>query len=276
MAVVLQRCGAIADVFVKHLALTTLRPVEDARCLISMSRSIQSPDAPKRPLRPFVKFMTEKMSEIRQNNPGANAPKISKIASQLWNDLGTEKKTAYKLLAQEEYLDYKRKYLVFLDGLSEQEKAQLHDDKSAKLAFRKRLRDKKELRDLGKPKRPSNPYIAFVRSSLHERGGVPLNQFMKELADHWHNIPNEKKEIYEKDARVEKEKYKKELEEWEKKMIDIGREDVVRKSSLAKAKRTSISKVAKKSSSSGPIQKTVLVSPASRRKVTKKSHILGE
>ncbi|XP_025103318.1 transcription factor A, mitochondrial-like [Pomacea canaliculata] len=153
-----------------------------------MSRSIQSPDAPKRPPRPFVKFMTEKMSEIRQNNPGASAPKISKIASQLWNELGTEEKT--------------------------------------------------ELRDLGKPKKPPNAYMVFLRSFLPEQGGVPMKLFLKQVADHWHNIPKEGKEIYEKDAREEREKYKKELEEWEKKMIEIGREDLVRKSFLAKAKRT--------------------------------------
>ncbi|XP_025103306.1 transcription factor A, mitochondrial-like isoform X3 [Pomacea canaliculata] len=244
MAVVLQRCGAIADVFVKHLALTTHRPVEDARCLISMSQSIQFPNAPKMPPRPFVMFMNEKLSKIRQNNPGASISKISKIASQLWKEQVPEGKSAYKLLAHEEYQDYKRKYLVFLDGLSEQEKAQLHDDERAKMEFHERLRDKQELRDLGKPKKPPNGYMVFVRSSLHARGGVSVNQFCKHLADHWRNMSKEEKEIYEKDARVEREKYKKELEEWEQKMIEIGREDLVRKSSLAKAKRTFASKVA--------------------------------
>ncbi|XP_025103316.1 transcription factor A, mitochondrial-like isoform X2 [Pomacea canaliculata] len=198
-----------------------------------MSRSIQSPDAPKRPPPPFVKFR----KEIQQKYPDFSFSKINQIASQRWNELGPEGKNAYKLLAEEEYQDYKQKFLVFLDGLSEEEKAQLHDER-LKMARHDRLRDKQELYDLGKPKRPPNGYMAFVRSSLHERGDVPMKQFMKELADCWRNIPKEEKEIYEEDARIEREKYKKELEEWEKKMIEIGREDVVRKSSFVKAKRT--------------------------------------
>ncbi|XP_025083331.1 transcription factor A, mitochondrial-like isoform X2 [Pomacea canaliculata] len=217
------------------------RPFQDARCFISMSQSIQSPDAPKPPPGPFVKFMHEKYSEIQKNNPGANMHKISKIASQLWQELDPEERNAYKLHAQEEYQDYKQKYLVFLDGLSEQEKAQLHNDTRAQRAHRERFKEKQEFRNLGKPKKPPNAFMLFVRSSRLERGDTSMIQFNKRLADYWHNIPKEEKEIYEEDAKVRREQYFKELEEWEKKMIEMRREDVVRRKFLAKFKRTFVS-----------------------------------
>ncbi|PVD37964.1 hypothetical protein C0Q70_00566 [Pomacea canaliculata] len=217
------------------------RPFQDARCFISMSQSIQSPDAPKQPPGAFVKFMLEKYSEIQKNNPGATIFKISKVASQLWRELDPEERNAYNLHAQEEYQDYKQKYLVFLDGLSEQEKAQLHNDKRAKRAHRERLKEKQEFRSLGRPKKPPNAFMLFVRSSRLDQGDASVIQFSKRLADYWHNIPKEEKEIYEEDAKVRREQYFKELEEWEKKMIEMGRKDVVRKKSLAKFERTSVS-----------------------------------
>ncbi|XP_025099445.1 transcription factor A, mitochondrial-like isoform X2 [Pomacea canaliculata] len=218
----------IAGVYAKRLVLTTNGPVQDAQCFINMSQSVQSPDAPKRPLHPFVKFMKEKYSEVQKNKPGARVGEVAKIVSQLWHELGQEDQNARKLQAQEEYQDYKQKYLVFLDGLSEEEKSQLR----AKKAYRKKLKDKQELYSLGRPKKPLNAYFMFMRSQ-HER------LHYKDLANHWYIIPPSEKKIHKEGARVEKEKYDKELAEWEERMIEIGREDVIRTSSRIKFKRAS-------------------------------------
>ncbi|XP_025099420.1 transcription factor A, mitochondrial-like isoform X2 [Pomacea canaliculata] len=222
-------------------------PMQDARCFISMSQSIQSPDAPKRPPGAFGKFVKEKCSEIQKNNPGSNGPEITKIASQLWRELGQEEKSVRKLLAQKEYEDYKQKYLMFLDGLSEQEKKVNLYHKFVKEAPVKK-KEIKVLHGLGKPKMPLTSYALFLKASKPKRGNKSMAQYIKDLANDWHNITKEEKEIYEKDARVRKEKYMKELEEWEEKMKATGFQDFIRESSRNKPQITSVSNVPKKSS----------------------------
>ncbi|XP_025099427.1 transcription factor A, mitochondrial-like isoform X3 [Pomacea canaliculata] len=221
--------------------------MQDARCFISMSQSIQSPDAPKRPPGAFGKFVKEKCSEIQKNNPGSNGPEITKIASQLWRELGQEEKSVRKLLAQKEYEDYKQKYLMFLDGLSEQEKKVNLYHKFVKEAPVKK-KEIKVLHGLGKPKMPLTSYALFLKASKPKRGNKSMAQYIKDLANDWHNITKEEKEIYEKDARVRKEKYMKELEEWEEKMKATGFQDFIRESSRNKPQITSVSNVPKKSS----------------------------
>ncbi|PVD27936.1 hypothetical protein C0Q70_10512 [Pomacea canaliculata] len=204
----------IPSVFPKRLVLPINRPVKDVQHLISMSQSTQSSDAPKKPPKPFVKFLKEKISEIKMNDPGISPSEINKTASRMWRQLGPEGQRTYRLQSREEYVDYKKKNSQYL---GEEQAAQL--DKSAENVSIRKLKRKHEMRILGKPKQPPTAYQMFMRSSWLEQDGSSVAQKSKVLAANWHNMPEEEKKKYEEDARLEKDKYLKELKEWEEQMM---------------------------------------------------------
>lgn len=51
---------------------------------------------------------------------------------------------------------------------------------------------------------------------------------MKHLGNEWKNLPEDKKEMYKQKSREKNEEYKKQLLEWEEKMIRTDNLDVIR------------------------------------------------
>nr|KAG5697887.1 hypothetical protein BaRGS_017144 [Batillaria attramentaria] len=165
----------------------------------------------------------------------------------MWRDLDLEERDRLKLEARERYQAYRMEYLKFLDGLSDQERNQYFQSLKSKRESREIRRHRKELRKFGRPKRPPNAYLLFVRSSRLERGDAPLGQFTKGLVEYWKQMPKEEKEIYEDDAKLEREKYYRDMAEWEDQMRKIGREDLIRKRSQRRPRKKAATKAKKKS-----------------------------
>ncbi|CAI9740203.1 Hypothetical predicted protein [Octopus vulgaris] len=88
--------------------------------------------------------------------------------------------------------------------------------------------EKQSERKHGRPRRPMNSYAIFVQASKVERGNLPFVDFSKQLANTWKNLPKEEKEIYNEEARLEREKYAIQMMNWEKLMLEEGRLDLIR------------------------------------------------
>ncbi|KAL8576725.1 hypothetical protein ACOMHN_025198 [Nucella lapillus] len=240
---------AFTDILYRRLPLTAHsahRIVQPCRPFVSISQHYLSPQPPKRPPGAFLKFMGNRSSEITRLNPEASLGERSKIASQLWHNLDPEERNRLKLAANDEQKAYREKYLIFLDGLSDQERDQYVRDKKTKRISRANRRHKTELRKFGKPKMPPNAFMLFVRSSRLERGNARPTQFIKGLVEYWKQMPQEEKEIYQDDARQERAKYQEDMAEWEERMREIGREDLIRKKSQKRTKKVTSTKVKKR------------------------------
>ncbi|XP_076456825.1 transcription factor A, mitochondrial-like [Babylonia areolata] len=249
MAVKAACARALSSLICRRLPLPVFSAhasVQQWRSLVHTSQYYLSPQPPKKPPGAFVKFMTNKSAEITRLNPGATIGERSKIASQMWNSLNPEERNRLKLLAREDLKSYRENYLIFLDRLSDQERDQFMRDKKTKRMSRAHRRHKMELRKFGKPKMPANPFMLFVRSSRLERGNTPPTQFMKGLVEYWKDMPQEEKEIYQEDSRQERARYQQEMLEWEERMREIGREDLIRKKSQKRTKKVVSTKAKKK------------------------------
>ncbi|KAK7112673.1 transcription factor A, mitochondrial-like [Littorina saxatilis] len=240
---------AFIDIFhsrVPPVASSVHPNLHHRRCLVSISQRFLSLEPPKKPAGAFCKFMEMKTSVINSKKPGASIGEKAKICSVMWRELDPEEKNKLKLDANEQMQAYREKYMMFLDGLNDQEREQFFLQKKNKKQAKIERRHKMELRKFGKPKRPPNAFMLFIRSSRLERGNAHPTTFVKGLVEYWKLMPQEEKEIYQDDAKVESEKYQQEMKEWEQKMREIGREDLIRKKSQTRPKKVRSTKVKKK------------------------------
>ncbi|CAM4707272.1 unnamed protein product [Leuciscus chuanchicus] len=88
---------------------------------------------------------------------------------------------------------------------------------------------KQELNSLGKPKRPRSAFNIFMAEHFEEAKGTTMQTKLKSLRDDWMRFNITQKQMYTQLAEDDKVRYKNEIKSWEDHMIEIGREDLVRR-----------------------------------------------
>lgn len=96
-------------------------------------------------------------------------------------------------------------------------------------SIRKKLLLFKELEELGKPRKPQNGYVLFVKEMSMKSSG-PFH--LKDTAQQWRNMSNTEKNVYIEKAKILNENYKRQLSLWEDKMRVAGRTDLLRRNTL--------------------------------------------
>ncbi len=84
----------------------------------------------------------------------------------------------------------------------------------------------KELLETGKPKRALNAWSEFI--SDQDRGDAGLIDFITGCKYKWSALTVQEKQYYEKRAKERSEQYQLDMSEWESKMLQAGRSDIVR------------------------------------------------
>ncbi|XP_077863396.1 transcription factor A, mitochondrial-like [Saccoglossus kowalevskii] len=201
---------------------TTLRYVEPvhiqaARCL---SQNEELPRKPKRPTTPFVVF-AEKMFN---SSPERNYSKILKDASKEWANMSDEDKTQYYDTYKERFAKYKEEMKTY-QPTEEETEAQ-----RKKKAREQRRLTLKKLAKLGKPKLPGSSYSMYVREKMKSADSKGRQkEVMIEASTDWKFLTEEEKQPYKDIFLQEKKRYMNEMEVWEKKMIKLGNNDLVRR-----------------------------------------------
>ncbi|XP_055048773.2 high mobility group protein 20A isoform X2 [Misgurnus anguillicaudatus] len=94
------------------------------------------------------------------------------------------------------------------------------DDKSRRSSWTKGRRRKKPLKDSNAPKAPLTGYVRFMnerREQLRaERPDMPFPEITRMLGNEWSKLPAEEKQRYLDEADRDKERYMKELEQYQK------------------------------------------------------------
>ncbi|NXI99678.1 TFAM factor, partial [Psophia crepitans] len=102
----------------------------------------------------------------------------------------------------------------------------------------------KELTVLGKPKRPRSGFNIFVSENFLESEGISPVGKLKHLFDTWQKMSDSQKQPYLQLAEDDKVRYENEMKSWEAKMVELGREDLIR--SKRPGPKTNTAKTAKK------------------------------
>ncbi|XP_009868078.1 PREDICTED: transcription factor A, mitochondrial, partial [Apaloderma vittatum] len=198
---------------------------------------------PKKPLTAYFRFVKENHSAFRQKNPEMNNRELVKKISDTWKELPTSQKQVYEEARKTEWQRYVKQMAAFKAQLTPAQAAALKEERRIRLAKRRSVRAKRELNMLGKPKRPRTGFNIFVSENFKESEGISPMAKMKQLYDTWQKLSSSQKQPYLQLAEDDKVRYGNEIKSWEAKMIELGREDLIRsKKRMPKTKKADTAK----------------------------------
>ncbi|XP_066410683.1 transcription factor A, mitochondrial [Molothrus aeneus] len=223
------------------------------RCL---SRGTSSNQRPKRPLTAYFRFVMDNRSAFREKNPEASNTELIKKLAGAWKELPASQKQVYEEARKTDWKRYGEQLAAYKAQLTPAQAAALKEERRKQLARRRSIRAKRELNLLGKPKRARSGFNIFLSENFQESEGNSPVAKLKKLFDTWQKMSASQKQPYFQLAQDDKVRYENEMKAWEAKMIELGREDLVRskrqrlkKKPAEAAKQTPAAKA--KASSSG-------------------------
>ncbi|NXN22214.1 TFAM factor, partial [Nycticryphes semicollaris] len=191
-------------------------------------RGISSEERPKRPLTAYFRFLKENRPTFRQNNPEMSNMELVKKLAGAWKELPASQKQVYEDARKTDWQKYSEQLAAYKAQLSPAQAVALKEERRKRLAKRRLFRAKREMTVLGKPKRPRSGFNIFVSENFQESEGVSPVAKLKQLFDVWRKLSPSQKQPYLQLAEDDKVRYENEMKSWEAKMVELGREDLIR------------------------------------------------
>ncbi|NXV82728.1 TFAM factor, partial [Atlantisia rogersi] len=163
----------------------------------------------------------------------------------------------YEEARKTDWQNYKEQLAAYKAQLTPAQAVALREERKKKMARRRFLKARRELTVLGKPKRPRNGFNIFVSEKFQESEGITAMAKMKKLYDIWQRLSSLQKQPYLQLAEDDRVRYKNEMKVWEAKMVELGREDLVR-SKKQRSKTSETVKTAEKLKASSHEKKKTL------------------
>ncbi|XP_050546342.1 transcription factor A, mitochondrial [Daktulosphaira vitifoliae] len=185
------------------------------------------PLKPKKPNPPFFKFLQEKRINMMSND-NMKLKDVAQEASKLWKDVDVDSKNEMNEIYRKELEQYKQDIESYKKNLTKEQKDEIMRAQYDEIESKMKRKMKKELKELGKPRKPLTAYLLYLVERNEERGNLSIQDFMKKVGKEWREMNNDSKQKYVTAASVENEKYLTAINQWEKSMINIGRSDLVR------------------------------------------------
>ncbi|XP_044034268.1 transcription factor A, mitochondrial [Siniperca chuatsi] len=245
--------------------------VNPVKCLTS-----QASGPPKRPLNGYMRYVLQQQPIMTGQNPEIKSVDIIRKIAQQWRTMSPEQKQPFEeasLRAREQFKVDLQRYQAQLTPAQVQQQAL---EKRQRLAKRKAIRKKRELTNLGKPKRPRSPFNIFMSEHFEDARGTTTQAKMKSLLEDWRNLFNHQKQVYTQLAEDDKIRYKNEMKSWEDHMMEIGREDLIREQTMSsKKKPTATTPATKKGTKRAKAVKKATATGKSKttKKMTKSSSV---
>ncbi|XP_045101804.1 transcription factor A, mitochondrial-like [Portunus trituberculatus] len=200
----------------------------------SVAQQLGLPEPPKRPLAPHVRFIKDRIEDITKQYPKLSSQEVFTKTLDNWKSLNSLEKSKWTSEFNREKELYNALYKAYVEKLSPSQlesikalKRKRSEDKAKRMSRREK---KRESEDLGKPKYPGNAFFLYI--STLERGDSTGKEFVKAAAEKWHSLPERTQQIYREKAKKMLEEYNEELCQWEAKMVQKGRVDLVRTNQL--------------------------------------------
>ncbi|XP_050347989.1 transcription factor A, mitochondrial [Nymphalis io] len=189
-------------------------------------------EKPKRPLTPFFKFMTQMRPALLAKNPGISSKEAIAWSSKHWQQLDSETKSQMVKEYEKDLEDYKKIKDIYESSLTDQQKEDIKRVKDEMATAKEKRKLKAEYKEMGRPKKPMSSYFLFAQSRSDTLKGNDIKEYQKKLRMDWLNLPESERVGFEKQAQNLMNKYKKDLEAWELKMLSIGRSDLIRQKNV--------------------------------------------
>ncbi|KAB0348803.1 transcription factor A, mitochondrial [Muntiacus reevesi] len=185
---------------------------------------------PKKPMTSYVRFSKEQLPIFKAQNPDAKNSELIKKIAKLWRELPESEKKIYEDAYRADWQAYKEEINRIQEQLTPSQMVSLEKEIMQKRLKKKALIKKRELTMLGKPKRPRSAYNIFIAERFQEARDGTSQVKLKAINENWKNLSNSQKQVYVQLARDDKIRYYNEMKSWEEQMMEVGREDLIRRS----------------------------------------------
>ncbi|XP_020759371.1 transcription factor A, mitochondrial [Odocoileus virginianus] len=191
---------------------------------------------PKKPMTSYVRFSKEQLPIFKAQNPDAKNSELIRKIAKLWRELPDSEKKIYEDAYRADWQIYKEEINRIQEQLTPSQMVSLEKEIMQKRLKKKALIKKRELTMLGKPKRPRSAYNIFIAERFQEARNGTSQVKLKAINEHWKNLSNSQKQVYVQLAKDDKIRYYNEMKSWEEQMMEVGREDLIRRSMKYPAK----------------------------------------
>ncbi|XP_069428504.1 transcription factor A, mitochondrial isoform X2 [Ovis canadensis] len=185
---------------------------------------------PKKPMTSYVRFSKEQLPIFKAQNPDAKNSELIKKIAKLWRELPDSEKKIYEDAYRADWQVYKEEINRIQEQLTPSQIVSLEKEIMQKRLKKKALIKKRELTMLGKPKRPRSAYNIFIAERFQETKDGTSQVKLKAINENWKNLSNSQKQVYIQLAKDDKIRYYNEMKSWEEQMMEVGREDLIRRS----------------------------------------------
>lgn len=192
---------------------------------------------PKKPMTSYVRFSKEQLPIFKAQNPDAKNSELIKKIAELWRELPDSEKKIYEDAYRADWQVYKEEVNRIQEQLTPSQMVSLEKEIMQKRLKKKALIKKRELTMLGKPKRPRSAYNIFIAERFQEAKDGPSQVKLKTINENWKNLSSSQKQVYIQLAEDDKVRYYNEMKSWEEQMVEVGRNDLIRRSMKHSAKK---------------------------------------
>jgi len=214
--------------------------------------AIRDPERPTRPKTAWIEFL----QDFRQQSPGMKPKEVMESASQKWKQLPASDKSKY----ERPYEEAKKAYDAAMEAYVKSGKKEAWE------------------RDPARPRAPATPYLRFAQEFRQSAPSLKMTEATKLAAEKWKDMDAAAKLRFEQDYAAEKERYAKELkeyqesgkeEEWKKKVgITAQEEEENAKKKAAQEKKDKL-KLAEKAKKEKEKEKAIKLKEAEKAKKEK-------
>ncbi|XP_076654774.1 mitochondrial transcription factor A [Halictus rubicundus] len=204
---------------------------------IKQTEQVDLPTKPKRPQPSFLLFLQSIRPKLMEENPDMKAMEVVRKASTDWNNMDPAVKETYKNQYSQKYEEYLENLKQYKESLTDQQKELLAEQKKKSKEKTDAMNIKRKMDLFQKPKKPQNAFLLFLDSKRKiDNPRENLKSWVCDTTEKWKKMSNEQKERFYSESSKLMEQYKEDLIKWEQNMINLGHPDIVRRSSLQKAK----------------------------------------
>lgn len=175
-------------------------------------RKRKDPNQPKRAMTAYMLFSQEKRTQIKNDHPDVGFGQVGKLLGEAWAALPEGGKKKYNELAAKDKIRYQKEIATYKE---EHPESSDEEEKPAK---------KRKKKDPNAPKKPCSAFFHFskkMRPQIKEANPeASFGQLGKIIGEQWSKLGPEERKEFEVLAAADKERYAKELKDYQSKKHD--------------------------------------------------------
>lgn len=175
------------------------------------SRTSRDSNAPKRNLSAYLLYQNAMRDQFKSDNPGMTFGQLSKYTSHMYKSLTAQEKAEWDLRSQQDKVRFEDEMRTYVPPPG-------HDAQGNLLENRPTAKRAKKPKDPNAPKRARGSFVFFTfvmrPKIMIEFPNVKFVEMGSLMGERWRALTPEEKSIYENQAKADKERFTKEMQEY--------------------------------------------------------------